>query len=76
MHFYFDPTIENGQMVKGEIQAEVLDNLRVMFGNPNSRDVQKQPYIIISKRELVEDVQWRSRNFNKMQGAGVENLMF
>ena len=35
MHFYFDPSVENGQMVKGEIKAEVLDNLRVMFGNPN-----------------------------------------
>ena len=66
MHFYFDPTIENGQMVKGEIQAEVLDNLRVMFGNPNSRDVQKQPYIIISKRELVEDVQWRIEDLKEM----------
>ena len=66
MHFYFDPTIENGQMVKGEIQAEVLDNLRVMFGNPNSRDVQKQPYIIISKRELVEDVQWRIEGLKEM----------
>lgn len=59
MHFYFDPTIENGQEVKGEIVAEVLDNLRVMFGNPNCRDVQRQPYIIIVRRELVEDVQWK-----------------
>lgn len=66
MHFYFDPTVENGQRVKGEIQAEVLDNLRVMFGNPNSRDVQKQPYIIISKRELVEDVQWRIEELKEM----------
>jgi hypothetical protein len=66
MHFYFDPSIENGQMVKGEIQAEVIDNLRVMFGNPNSRDVQKQPYIIISKRELVEDVQWRIEDLKEM----------
>lgn len=40
MHFYFDPTVENNQPVKGEIKAEILDNLRVMFGNPNCRDVQ------------------------------------
>ena len=59
MHFYFDPTVENGQEVKGEIKAEVLDNLRVMFGNPNCREVQRQPYIIIARRELVEDVKWR-----------------
>lgn len=56
IHFYFDPTIENGQDVKGEICAEVLDNVRVLFGNPNTKDVQKQPHIILVRRELVEDV--------------------
>lgn len=66
MHFYFDPTVENGQMVKGEIKAEVLDNLRVMFGNPNCRDVQRQPYIIITRRELVEDVKWRIDDLKEM----------
>ena len=59
MHFYFDPTIENGQDVKGEIVAEIIDNLRVMFGNPNCRDVQRQPFIIICRRELVDEVQYR-----------------
>lgn len=59
IHFYFDPSIENGQNVKGEICAEVLDNVRVLFGNPNTKDVQKQPYIILVRRELVEDVQFR-----------------
>jgi len=66
IHYYFDPSIENGQLVKGEIQAEVLDNLRVMFGNPNCRDVQRQPYIIIARRELVEDVQWRIEDLKEM----------
>lgn len=56
MHFYFDPSIENGQPVKGEIVAEVIENTRVLFGNPNCREVQRQPYIIIPRRELVEDV--------------------
>lgn len=59
IHFYFDPTVENGQDVKGEIRAEVIENTRVIFGNPNCRDVQRQPYIIIPRRELVEDVRWR-----------------
>ena len=66
MHFYFDPTVENGQEVKGEIKAEVLDNLRVMFGNPNCREVQRQPYIIIARRELVEDVKWRIEDLKDM----------
>ena len=66
MHFYFDPSVENGQMVKGEIKAEVLDNLRVMFGNPNCRDVQRQPFIIITRRELVEDVKWKIDDLKEM----------
>ena len=66
MHFYFDPTVENGQAVKGEIKAEVLDNLRVMFGNPNCREVQRQPYIIIARRALVEDVKWRIEDLKDM----------
>lgn len=59
IHFYFDPTIENGQDVKGEICSEVLDNVRVLFGNPNTKDVQKQPHIILVRRELVEDVRYK-----------------
>ena len=66
MHFYFDPTVENGQETKGEIKAEVLDNLRVMFGNPNCRDVQRQPYIILARRELVEDLQWHIEDLKEM----------
>jgi hypothetical protein len=58
MYFYFDPEIENGQDVKGEIVAEVIENTRVHFGNPNNRNVQTQPYIILSRRELVEDAQY------------------
>lgn len=65
MYFYFDPTIENGQLVKGEIVAEIIENLRVHFGNPNCRDVQKQPWIIISRRELVEDVRYRAEEMKK-----------
>lgn len=59
IHFYFDPSIENGQDVKGEICAEVLDNVRILFGNPNTKDVQKQPHIILVRRELVEDVRYK-----------------
>ncbi len=66
IHYYFDPSVDNGQPVKGEVRAEVLDNLRVIFGNPNCRDVQRQPYILITRRELVEDVQWRVEELKSM----------
>lgn len=63
IYTYFDPTIENGQMVKGEIVTEIIENTRVHFGNPNCRDVQNQPHIILSRRELVEDVQYRAEKY-------------
>ena len=74
MHFYFDPTIENGQLVKGEIIAEVIENLRVIFGNPNSRDVQSQPYIILPRRELVDDVRYRAEELKKAGLCKLEDV--
>ena len=74
MYFHFDPTIENGQMVKGEIEAEIIENTRVHFGNPNCREVQKQPYIIISRRELVEDVQWRAEELKEAGQCKLEDV--
>lgn len=71
IHFWFDPTQENGQMYKGEIKAEVLENTRVHFGNPNSRDVQSQPYIIISKREIADEVKYRAEELHE---AGLNNV--
>lgn len=50
MYFTWDPDIESGQMVKGDIRAEPLMNTNVYFGNPHTQDVQRQPYIIIARR--------------------------
>ena len=53
---YFDPEAENGQGCKGDLVTEVVENTRVMFGNPCDRDVQRQPWIIIALRRPVEEV--------------------
>lgn len=74
MYFYFDPAIENGQDVKGEIVAEIIENLRVHFGNPNCRDVQQQPWIIISKRELVDDVRYRAEQLKESGECRIEDV--
>ena len=47
---YFDTDIETGQHAKGDIVTEVVENSRVIFGNPTEREVQRQPWIIISLR--------------------------
>lgn len=74
MHFYFDPGIENGQEVKGEIVAEIIDNLRVHFGNPNCRDVQQQPYIIISRREMVDEVRYKAERYKASGLCDIEDI--
>lgn len=42
--------------VKGLIKCEIIDSTNVIFGNPNTRQVEKQPYIIIVGRDLVENL--------------------
>lgn len=56
LYSWFDPSVETGQTAKGAIRTELLENTRVLFGNPNNREVQSQPYILVTRRELVEDV--------------------
>ena len=74
MYFHFDPSIENGQLVKGEIQAEVIENTRVYFGNPNCRDVQRQPFIILSRRAMVDDVRWYAEDMKQAGQCKLENV--
>lgn len=62
LYTWFDPTVENGQAVKGEIVTEVVENTRVHFGNPNSRDVQSQPYILLCRRMMVDEAQKLARD--------------
>ena len=70
-HFYWNPEArpygEAFGEYKGEIEMELLDGINVMFGNPNCRDVEKQPYILIVGRDTVENLKreawyWRKRS--------------
>jgi hypothetical protein len=53
---YFDMSIETMQAMMGDICIEEIDSVNIMFGNPNDKRVQKQPYIIIAFRQLVADL--------------------
>lgn len=41
---------------RGAIQMELVDGINVMFGNPNTADVNRQPYILIVGRDTVENL--------------------
>ena len=53
---WFDPDMQTGQEAKGGIVTEIIENTRIIFGNPNERNVQEQPYVIIPMRKQVEYV--------------------
>lgn len=53
---WFDPEMDTGQEAKGGIVTEIIENTRIIFGNPNERNVQEQPYVIIPMRKQVEYV--------------------
>ena len=79
LYSYWDADVHTGMWVEGTeteimgaIKKEIIENDRVFFGNPQDRDVQSQPYIILSSREFVRDVKKRakengSEDWNKIQ---------
>lgn len=59
-HFYWDPdAVPYGGAFgpyRGEICMELIDGVNVMFGNPNTPDVERQPYILIVGRDTVANL--------------------
>lgn len=71
-HLYFDMSKKPyGNLfpdIKGEIELELVDGSNVMFGNANNPRVDIQPYIIISGRDTVENLQEEAKRYKKNQG--------
>ena len=66
---YFDPGIETGQTAKGDIVTEIVENTRVLFGNPNDNDVQAQPWVIICLRKPVDEVKRMAKKNGQDENA-------
>lgn len=60
-YMHFDPALETGQAVKGDISVDLIDSTNICFGNPACDDVQRQPYIIIAMRRDVDEVRREAR---------------
>lgn len=71
-HLYFDmnktPYGKAFGEVVGEISLELVDGSNVFFGNANNSDVQSQPYIIISGRDMVTSLRAEAKRYKKSQG--------
>ena len=70
MYTYWDADAETGQESRGEIRTEVLQNTQVIFGNPNRRNVQEQPYLIIERRMTVKE----AKKYAKSNGVSESDL--
>ncbi|MBR3289788.1 MAG: hypothetical protein IKI63_03305, partial [Clostridia bacterium] len=64
LYTYWDDRVKTGLYsdvtrkapITGDIRCEVLDVENVYFGDPNSNDVQSQPYILIAQRKTLGDI--------------------
>jgi hypothetical protein len=68
-HFWFDPEARPyggafGEH-RGEIRMELVDGINVMFGNPNSADVESQPYILLVGRDTVGHLRREAESHGK-----------
>lgn len=68
--FYLDEEQSRGEAAKGEIACELIENTKVIFGNPYNHRVEGQPYILLVKRRQVQE----ARELAKSNGAGVDDL--
>lgn len=58
LHYYWDASAVGGSQnpYVGALRGEAIDALNIFFGNPQDTRIQKQPWIIISSRDRVEQV--------------------
>ena len=70
-HFFWNPDAKpyGGAFgdYRGEIEMELIDGINVMFGNPNSGDVECQPYILIIGRDTVENLRREAFRWNDLK---------
>jgi hypothetical protein len=76
-HLYFDmnktPYGNQYGDIKGDICFELVDGTNVFFGNANNPSVDAQPYIIISGRDMVKNLQEEAKQY-KQNDQEVESI--
>jgi hypothetical protein len=78
-HFFFDPSKKpyGGAFgdVRGEICFELVNGTNVFFGNANNCEVQSQPYIIISGRDLVKNLKAEAKRYRQQEEADMDPVL-
>ena len=73
LYTYWDPAVRTGQYadrgrtqpITGDIACEVLDVENVYFGDPTEADVQKQPYILLTRRRSVAELRREAKRHGR-----------
>lgn len=73
-YIHFDPAVETGQAVKGDLAVELIDSVNLCFGNPACDEVQRQPYLIIAMRRDADEVRAEAKA-NGMTDADIEAIV-
>lgn len=61
VYFYLDEDRKTGEAAKGEVACEIVENTKVLFGNPYDHRVERQPYILIVRRRQVQEARMVAR---------------
>lgn len=69
-YVYWDPLRKTAQGYRGDFVTTLVDGTRVFFGDVNTPEVEDQPYILLSGRDLVE----RLREEARQNGADRETI--
>lgn len=71
LYTYWDSDQDAPRGGKGRIRTEVLRNTQVLFGNPNCRDVQSQPYLLIERRMLLSEAREYARRWGCAEARAI-----
>jgi hypothetical protein len=70
-HFFFDTSKQpygyQSSEHEGEIEMELVDGSNVFFGNANNPRVDVQPYIIISGRDMVQNLKAEAKQYQQSE---------
>ena len=75
LHFFFDTNktpFKAKPEIKGVLDAEIIDCTNILFGNPNVREVEKQPYIIIVGRDFTKNLQEEYKKNNGKEDINIQ----
>lgn len=57
LYYYYDNSIVGlDGLVEGDIAAQLVDPINVLFANPNEKDEQKQDWVMLISRENIESI--------------------